>query len=109
MICTGSAEGSVDYFIKKFRVIPARKWNAGQFLTPDKTSCALGHCGSTEQYGHTDEAIALINLFYFSSLKNGGPAAINDGHDPAYQQPHPKQRILAALEDINNANLRLHR
>lgn len=83
-----------DYFIAKFEAIPEEKWC--KYLLDDTRGrhCALGHCGWGWDSRHADraEGAALIEILVL-------PAEINNGSDPRYQQPTPKQRILAALRD----------
>lgn len=88
-----SMENTVSYFIKKFEAIPEDKWCAGYDTNSDKR-CAYGHCG-----GASEEAVGLLRLFRLLSI-NISPVGVNDGFVPQYQQPTPKQRILAALGDI---------
>jgi len=96
-------EYTVDYFINKFSSIAENRWYVGDFSNRDKNRfCALGHCGcdgSITKY--TSEAEALFNLFKLVQL-TGNISYINDGLEPYYPQPTPKQRILAALYDIKN-------
>lgn len=89
----------VDYFLKRFEAIHEDDWrNDGGFGNPGEPRCALGHCGVSETMdGLTDKAMALDALF---AAVKGGVATINDGDDSRYQQPTPKQRILAALRDV---------
>jgi hypothetical protein len=94
----------VDYFINKFEAIPEEKWITLAFGSAG-AHCALGHCGCDEDENgtrlHTIESAALENLFLQNvkvSVMN-----VNDYTGPdfrLYQQPTPKQRILAALYDI---------
>ena len=87
---------TVDYFIAKFEAIPEEEWCEGEYVSSDGRKCALGHCGHSP-FGLTFEREALINLFKKSGLY---ASDINDGKHSKYQQPTPKQRILAALRDI---------
>lgn len=87
---------NVNYFIKKFEAIPEEKWTTGAFEDECGCKCALGHCGYTESGLESQEGIELTRL-----LKHRA-AAINDGGQPKYDQPTPKQRILAALNDVKN-------
>lgn len=98
----------VSYFIKKFSAIPDDKWFTGDYSnrTGDKF-CALGHCGMHDGcFDKTEESSSLNELFTGFKITEktacGLPAvpAINDGNAIEYQQPTPKQRILAALWDI---------
>lgn len=86
---------TVDYFIEKFEKIPEDLWFMGDYFNENKTSfCALGHCGCDGEEGDTMEGIALYKLLNYDIPE------INDGEHNIYQQPTPKQRILAALYDI---------
>ena len=80
------------YFIAKFEGIPEERWCTNVFRSHGGRRCALGHCQESRT-GRTDESIALANLLTDT-------AEINDGKDPRYQQPTPKQRVLAALKDL---------
>lgn len=95
----------VDYFIKKFEAIPENKWLIGGYVarvfkgtTYIEKMCALGWCGARSNHSNsgntTREAAALFRIFTVAI------APINDGLNINYQQPTPKQRILAALYDI---------
>lgn len=110
---------NVDYFINKFQAIPENMWimfDQGKYGGP---CCAFGHCrqSSSDYYGSdTDEGRALAKLFFDNGLrqtediakskkidplgKHWAVASINNGTVAEYQQPTPKQRILAALYDI---------
>ena len=84
------------YFIAKFEAIPEDKWITEDFID-ERGCCALGHCGF--DFGiETDEGtdLALLLKWHLAVV----PSRINDGRDLRYQQPTPKQRILAALKDL---------
>lgn len=83
----------VDYFIAKFEAIPEGAWCVGAFRKGIQC-CALGHCGDSEDVETPEEAAALRDVLCWAV------ARINDGEDYRYEQPTPKQRILAALRDI---------
>lgn len=117
-------EYTVDYFIKKFEAIPYRKWCIGKLVKNIKVlwwnriqCCAQGHCFTkgtqililnkafpfNVDSNKEAEFISLMHLF--NAVKDGvcmGDVVgeINNGRNPRYQQPTPKQRILAALYDI---------
>lgn len=113
---------NVDYFIKKFEAIPENKWAVRSFIVRKKRTfrkplvqcCAQGWCNingsNVERIVIGDdttnkEALALYALF--PPLRNGLQwrlpiGEINNGEDMRYQQPTPKQRVLAALYDIKN-------
>jgi hypothetical protein len=92
---------TVDYFITKFEAIPEEKWCSGHHEDDIGRHCAAGHCGERDDI-HTDESQALCDLIPYRPFW-GGVAQINDGLNDRYQQPTPKQRILAALRDIKAA------
>lgn len=88
---------TVDYFIDKFSKIPEENWCTGMF-TIGSAHCAYGHCGLGWDTSFTEESVALADLFIKirATIIN-----VNDAIDyNPYQQPTPKQRILAALYDI---------
>lgn len=85
----------VNYFIKKFEAIPEEMWTTGEFDRGDGCKCALGHCGVNHFQG-TDEGKALHYLLNYYADE------INDGASERYQQDTPKQRILAALNDVKH-------
>lgn len=96
---------NVDYFIKKFESIPENKWCIKSLQNSDGSRCALGHChpaGKVDPNFVTEETMALICDIGIQLIKMGysGIVDINNGDCPHYQQPTPKQRILAALYDI---------
>jgi hypothetical protein len=88
---TNTTVYNAQYFIDKFSTIPEEKWCTGKFEDEHGRHCALGHCGARKSFVRTEEANALSALIW--------PMSINDGDADDYQQPTPKQRILAALED----------
>lgn len=99
---------NVDYFIKKFEAIPENLWICDEWGKDDK-HCAGGHCGVDKgNVGITDMFKALDNILnglkitpvwkdFFTAY---AATQINDKETKEYQQPTPKQRILAALYDI---------
>lgn len=95
---------NVDYFIKKFEAIPEDQWTTGERHGSNGTHCAHGWCDLNElsmPYLNTysNEEKSLVKVFT-PIMKGTGCAKINNGFHPNYQQPTPKQRILAALYDI---------
>jgi hypothetical protein len=105
-----------DHFIKKYSVIPENLWCIENHTAPDGTHCAFGHCSPngypTFEYSSLREVFKAIsvtiikeskaNSYKVGDASTGSSAvtAINNGHCKEYQQPTPKQRILAALYDI---------
>jgi hypothetical protein len=110
---------TVDYFIKKFEAIPKNRIISGS-QGENGYHCAVGWCKNIRgEYGNcsptfkghrcfSPEAHALYLLFKgagiygITSTADSGwnVADVNNGDNPKYQQPTPKQRILAALYDI---------
>lgn len=98
---------TAQYFIEKFEAIPEEKWTVGEYEDGGRC-CALGHCGVRAGHPLTPEEDALTMLFLKADAENTLIVSrVNDGFDPRYPQPTPKQRILAALRDIaaKEANL----
>jgi len=113
----------VNYFIKKFEAIPEDLWLVGSLMNDKGQRCAQGHCGiqtnsfTSKIYIGNPEADSLIEMFgrlditiregqkpkkasEYGKKYNFNVTYVNDGDCDQYQQPTPKQRILAALYDI---------
>ncbi len=88
---------NAQYFIDKFTAIPEDMWCRGNYELPDGRCCAGGHCGDRSNIPVPPEAEALYSLFWNIQTN---VTCVNDGLDKDYQQPTPRARILAALEDI---------
>lgn len=95
-----SVKMDAKYFIDKYAIIPENIWLTGVYqITIDGTKhcCALGWLGvDMGQHGGEEEE-ALRRII------QGPVSQVNDGKHPDYQQPTPKARILAALEDARKA------
>lgn len=87
----------VNYFIQKFEAIPEDRWCIQTRDDGEGRHCALGHI-NVDQYKHPEET-ALRHVLGDSGM-NMIVVGINNGDNEKYQQPTPKQRILAALYDI---------
>jgi hypothetical protein len=92
----------VNYFIKKYEAIPEIAWCTHQLSDGTGRHCALG---LTYKQGAVTEETRLLNeLFGVSQEYPYGAyyciVGINDGQYSEYHQPHPKQRVLAALYDM---------
>jgi hypothetical protein len=86
---------NVDYFIQKFTAIPEDEWIEDGTLSDGRGKyCALGHCF---EIGEVTDLRSLMKIIPAYTSR------VNDGIDSRYPQPTPKQRILAALEDIKRA------
>lgn len=109
---------TVDYFINKFEAIPENLWATDMLYDDDGKKCANGWCGVMDCRKPTIESAALqkvmsvLNITWFdhgntpidSNWDYNGysvmAVSVNNGWTNEYQQPTPKQRILAALYDI---------
>lgn len=105
-----------NYFLNKFEKIPEHLWITGDWEKNSKM-CANGHCG-VKNGNMNYESIALNDLFKIIPLTvkdcfkhmfhlDGGcsyerTVGVNDGYCNEYNQPTPRLRILAALNDIKN-------
>lgn len=87
----------VDDFLAKFEAIPEEKWCCLTHRNVDGRMDALGLCGFRDHGYRTPEGVSLIHLFDRHGLT---VYSVNDGRNPDFHQPTPKQRILAALRDI---------
>jgi hypothetical protein len=85
---------TVDYFINKFNAISEDLWIQNVYSRGYR-HCALGHC-KLDVGIHSDEADALEDFL------DNRTAEINDNRHEHYTQGHPKERILAALNDVKN-------
>lgn len=115
----------VNYFIDHFSRIPESQWCINSVMGPKGAKCANGHCGMTDYHDYTEMSQSLARLFTDVVVHNvhngtlmyespteyyyGGfsmiAAWINDGGVKEYQQATPKERILAALKDIQAMEL----
>lgn len=97
-----------QYFIDKFSAIPEEKWcirAIQRFENGIEQRCAMGWCFSkninpnkiSEEDIRSQENLQMDRFFH---RINASRVDINNGDDPRYQQPTPKQRVLAAFADI---------
>lgn len=93
---------TVEYFKAKFEAIPEEKWCVGGFVDPKDSEkrCAMGHCGCAAKNPEIDALCDLFNSCREAGHRMMWIGEINDGGDPRFPQPTPKQRILAALDFI---------
>jgi len=102
----------VQYFIDKFGAIPEEQWTTECYQDNQNRRCALGHCSPNVMSKYKDERVesfveiaesqeeegrVLLQLFWDHELC---VPPVNDGYEIRYTQGTPKQRILAALRDI---------
>ena len=91
---------TIDWFIDFYSKIPEEKWTTGFYVrnigTKEISFCALGHLGigNSSNKNRKKAARFLSDLFAANHLSVSG---INDGLVCVFQQPTPRQRILAAL------------
>lgn len=108
-------EYTVEYFIEKFEGIPEEEWCIGIQQNELGQRCAFGHCLPIEQRqmgylssgrgNETPEGKSLKAMFEIHFKSNEvmwSVAYINNGKNEMFQQPTPKQRILAALYEIRD-------
>lgn len=103
----------VNYFISKFEKIPEEMWCTNS-RNQGEQRCAYGWCYNSHKeakesewpdYPASLQEASLTNIL--SQLGKGVMAGgINNGIEKQYQQPTPKQRILAALYDIRGISKR---
>lgn len=85
---------TLDDYIAFFDSIPEERWICGNFANAGNC-CAYGHLGW--RYGDSPEAGRRL-----MGLCDRGVDRVNDGQYPDYQQPTPKQRVLAYLCDVRD-------
>lgn len=99
------AEYDVDWFIKKFNLVPYENYAMWWIRKLDKNTnvlecCTLGLCGSvfvheTQSVRHSDESMALGRIFYdFCGFSLVHIAAINDGEDVALDPLFPDKKCV---------------
>lgn len=110
-------EFTVQHFRDKFSAIPENKWCVGTQDNGKGQHCAIGllhpeHGGmanNVKKFDPTGEISALENLFFnagilyepFPYFRLGDNiAAVNNGNHSKFKQDTPKQRILAALDYV---------
>lgn len=95
---------TADFFINKFEPIHEALWCIRAIGHYNSPKCALGHCSFGERGEFMHDSVERTSLCsMFMRVLRGYVHDINNGDDPRYQQPTPKQRILAALYDIKKA------
>jgi hypothetical protein len=81
--------------------IPEDKWCIGKLHNDRGQHCFLGHlenCGKDDVRPFICPVLRVISDSSMIYL-------INNGDDERYQQPTPKQRVLAAFNDVKNVLL----
>lgn len=87
---------TAEQFYAFFSMIPEERWTSGVVQNVLSQRCARGHLG----YAEVGTVMApCLSSYRLSELLKCPESVINDGCDPRYQQPTPRQRILAALRD----------
>ena len=99
----------VEFFIKYFEAIQEYKWCKNIIMNEKGQKCAIGHClykpNAKPVYYVIELKNSPLNIFGEDMIKAlidilPSIAEINDGNSKNYQQPTPKQRVLAALYDL---------
>lgn len=117
---------TLETFKEYFSSIPSNRWIVGDRDNGHGGHCALGHTCKADGYAWgsssvrgprqanteaTDALITLFGLFVGEELISTSPypfilnpihavTSINNGYHPSYQQPDPRARILAAIDDL---------
>ena len=86
---------TVDDFITFYEAIPEEDWCCDTYHDAFGRCCAIGHLDSKVKDAHVVERLCVLLAKYPISV-------VNDGETPAYDQPNPKARVLAYLNDIKN-------
>lgn len=95
----------VDYFIKKFEVIPDELWYIGDFQNIDGSKhCAMGHCGRGSEIAN---ALCFLGMDYGISFPSVNDAtyencASDENDSKFWNLDTPKQRVLSALNYIKS-------
>ncbi len=95
----------LHYFINKYEAIPEAMWCVRHRMNAQGQRCAHGHCyiGNPDAIftvNEEEEALNKLSEKYASITGGYGFAVINNGAHKNYQQPSPKQRVLAAFYDM---------
>jgi hypothetical protein len=89
---------TLDDFIAFYESVPENKWCTGNYYEwQTDRRCAVGHILHME-----GAEFALSDLIVGQRVSILG---LNDGRNPRYQQPHPKLRVLAFLNDLKAERL----
>jgi hypothetical protein len=90
---------TAQYFLTKLEPIPEEDWCVDHYKYHG-ACCAMGHCGAREGERLPDEARALQKIFLDANMCVGNINDTGFSREFHYEEPTPKQRILAALRDI---------
>lgn len=103
-------ETAAEEAIRILEPIPDEKWIMGNWVSEcGMKHCALGWINFKKhrcQNSHPDVSHHSTNFLGPAPATNGfgsGIANVNDGNDIRYQQPTPKQRVIALLRDMIKA------
>jgi len=81
-------------FIEFYEGIDEDKWCIKNFIDDKGCCCAEGWLGNRR------DCYTPLTCFTLRQLGATGITIVNDGEDKDYQQPTPKQRVLAYLKDL---------
>lgn len=83
--------------------IPANMWRTGSFGSVGYPCCAEGHLGMkySPQSGERKQLAGLRDAVFTAlwTRFHMNTSGVNDGMHARFQQPTPKARILAALDE----------
>lgn len=89
--------------------IPEENWMVGDFTDGVSKCCGSGHFMRLRSPGqkYLYSSWTAINTMtpIVAEFNESSIAAVNDGENPKYQQPTPKQRVMALLDDMIAAGL----
>lgn len=80
-----------------FGAIPEERWSAEIYRGKD-AGCAIVNAVRLERTLYPHLSSTLIEAL--KGCHSRGVIGVNEGECPRYQQPTPKQRIMAALHDL---------
>jgi hypothetical protein len=91
---------SIDSVINHMEGTSEESWCMDVVKTKDGQNCFYGHL--FDMGSNQDEANDLWNWFEAAYATTYMVFPVNDGQHSQYQQPTPKQRILAYLKDLRD-------
>lgn len=112
------SEYPVDWFIDTFSAIKEEKWCSNDRWNEKGQRCAYGHCQAIAN--SVEDSFEELDMKFAGKLtltwiggygvhqQRSKLADINNGYYKEYQQPTPKQRTLAALNDIKKIQLQVN-
>lgn len=93
---------TIQEIIDYMEATPEDSWLTGYVRATDQRNCFFGHLFNMEQ--DQKEANHLWNWFEEMYATTYMIYPVNDGEAPEYQQPTPRQRVIAYLKDLRDGN-----